>query len=157
MSTRSIPGVENITNVQANELLLELGLDHFLSNPDRCSLDDAVYGAANEYGWNNGKNLHQIYQFHHSVFFLLVPMYFTIYKTFIISHCQYFHKFTNDFVYKKSNKIFLRNPINMHQILNEHCLFYLHKWILCSSKMFILKVSEKNPINFFPCRVYQFS
>lgn len=90
-------------------------------------------------------------------FFLLVPMYFTIYKTFIISHCQYFHKFTNDFVHKKSNKIFLRNPINMHQILNEHCLFYLHKWILCSSKMFILKVSEKNPINFFPCRVYQFS
>lgn len=58
MSTRSIPGVENITNVQANELLLELGLDHFLSNPDRCSLDDAVYGAANEYGWNNGKKLH---------------------------------------------------------------------------------------------------
>lgn len=52
-------------------------------------------------------------------------------------------------MYKKSNKIFLRNPINMHQILNEHCLFYLHKWILCSSKMFILKVSEKNPINFF--------
>lgn len=79
MSTRSIPGVENITNVQANELLLELGLDHFLSNPDRCSLDDAVYGAANEYGWNNGKKLHQIYQFHHSVFFLLVPVYFTIY------------------------------------------------------------------------------
>lgn len=71
MSTRSIPGVENITNVQANELLLELGLDHFLSNPDRCSLDDAVYGAANEYGWNNGKKLHQIYQFHHSVFFFV--------------------------------------------------------------------------------------
>lgn len=38
----------------------------------------------------------------------------------------------------------------MHQILNEHCLFYLHKWILCSSKMFILKVSEKNLIDFFP-------
>lgn len=63
MSTRSIPGVENITNVQANELLLELGLDHFLSNPDRCSLDDAVYGAANEYGWNNGKKLHQFINF----------------------------------------------------------------------------------------------
>lgn len=59
-------------------------------------------------------------------------------------------------MYKKSNKIFLRNPINMHQIFNEHCLFYLHKWILCSSKMFILKVSEKNPINFFPAECTSF-
>lgn len=59
-------------------------------------------------------------------------------------------------MYKKSNKIFLRNPINMHQILNEHCLFYLHKWILCSSKMFILKVSEKIRLIFFPAECTSF-
>ena len=56
MSSRSIAGVDNITNVQANELLIELGLDHFLSNPESCSLQDATYGAANSYGWNSGKN-----------------------------------------------------------------------------------------------------
>lgn len=56
MSTRSIAGEENITDTQANELLLELGLDHFLSSLDSCSLDDSIFGAADGNGWNNGKS-----------------------------------------------------------------------------------------------------
>ena len=55
MTSHSIDKVENIQPPQASELLLELGLDHFLSEPERCTLMDEKYRIGDSNGWNNGK------------------------------------------------------------------------------------------------------
>lgn len=54
MVSHSIDHIENIRPPQASELLLQLGLDHFLSEPEKCTLLDAKYGAVDFNGWNNG-------------------------------------------------------------------------------------------------------
>lgn len=54
MVSHSIDHIENIQPPQASELLLQLGLDHFLSEPEKCTLLDAKYGAVDFNGWNNG-------------------------------------------------------------------------------------------------------
>lgn len=54
LASRDIPSVDGMTVPQASELLMELGLDHFLDTTDRCSLSDTVFGAADTNGWNNG-------------------------------------------------------------------------------------------------------
>ena len=55
MTSHSIDKIENIQPPQASELLLELGLDHFLSEPERCTLMDEKYRTGDSNGWNNGK------------------------------------------------------------------------------------------------------
>lgn len=54
MVSHSIDHIENIRPPQASELLLQLGLDHFLSEPEKCTLMDDKYGAVDLNGWNNG-------------------------------------------------------------------------------------------------------
>ena len=54
MTTHSIEKIENIKPPQASELILELGLDHFLSEPQKCTLMDDKYGTSDSNGWNNG-------------------------------------------------------------------------------------------------------
>ncbi|XP_062596534.1 uncharacterized protein LOC134257978, partial [Saccostrea cucullata] len=53
MGNRSIDQVQNIKRSQASELLLNLGLDHFLTTSEKCSLSDSVYGGVDTNGWNN--------------------------------------------------------------------------------------------------------
>lgn len=55
MTSHSIDKIENIQPPQASELLLELGLDHFLSEPERCTLMDEKYRIGDSNGWNTGK------------------------------------------------------------------------------------------------------
>lgn len=54
LASHAVPSVDDMTVPRASELLMELGLDHFLDSTDRCSLSDTVYGAADVDGWNNG-------------------------------------------------------------------------------------------------------
>lgn len=54
MASHSIDQIENIRPPQASELLLQLGLDHFLSEPEKCTLIDDKYKAVDLNGWNNG-------------------------------------------------------------------------------------------------------
>lgn len=54
MASHSIDLIENIRPPQASELLLQLGLDHFLSEPEKCTLTNDKYGAVDLNGWNNG-------------------------------------------------------------------------------------------------------
>lgn len=54
MVSHSIDLIENIRPPQASELLLQLGLDHFLSEPEKCTLTNDKYGAVDLNGWNNG-------------------------------------------------------------------------------------------------------
>ncbi|XP_056006426.1 uncharacterized protein LOC130050400 [Ostrea edulis] len=52
MSAQSIADVASITEVQADSLYMDLGLDHFMYNTDQCNFSDATYGPATS-GWNN--------------------------------------------------------------------------------------------------------
>ena len=54
LAYRAIGSVDAVTVPQASQLLMELGLDHYLDTMDRCSLSDTVYGAAGVNGWING-------------------------------------------------------------------------------------------------------
>lgn len=60
MASHSIDLIENIRPPQASELLLQLGLDHFLSEPEKCTLTNDKYGAVELNGWNNGIFIHII-------------------------------------------------------------------------------------------------
>nr|XP_022295052.1 uncharacterized protein LOC111105175 [Crassostrea virginica] len=53
LTSRAIASVDAVTVPQASQLLVELGLDHYLDSTDRCSLSDKVYGAAGVNGWVN--------------------------------------------------------------------------------------------------------
>ena len=55
LASRAIASVDAVTVPQASQLLVELGLDHYLDSTDRCSLSDTVYAAAGVNGWVNGK------------------------------------------------------------------------------------------------------
>lgn len=74
MVSHSIDLIENIRPPQASELLLQLGLDHFLSEPEKCTLTNDKYGAVDLNGWNNG------------IFFF--TYYFILYKSLFILEIQ---------------------------------------------------------------------
>jgi hypothetical protein len=46
--------VNDITEAQADDLFMELGLDHFMSADEKCSSSDLIYnGTVN--GWTKGQ------------------------------------------------------------------------------------------------------
>lgn len=49
--------MNDITEAQADELFMELGLDHFMTAADQCSSSDRIYnGTVN--GWTRGQCLY---------------------------------------------------------------------------------------------------
>lgn len=82
MVSHSIDHIENIRPPQASELLLQLGLDHFLSEPEKCTLMDDKYGAVDLNGWNNGLFFY--------VFFLSVTQNLFVDSIYIFFICNLF-------------------------------------------------------------------
>lgn len=76
MTTHSIEKIENIKPPQASELILELGLDHFLSEPQRCTLMDDKYGTSDSNGWNNGNLKFMVHILH----VMCLCIFFTIHR-----------------------------------------------------------------------------
>ena len=119
MTSHSIDKIENIQPPQASELLLELGLDHFLSEPERCTLMDEKYRIGDSNGWNTGK-LFKIWFWH-----MIIPN---------IILCT---GFTRNITYMF---YFVFSSLSMLYIFlsADECLFCLNGFTLQSARCFLM-------------------
>lgn len=133
MVSHSIDHIENIQPPQASELLLQLGLDHFLSEPEKCTLLDAKYGAVDFNGWNNGMFLwgfFYLFSYYSILFKLMLHVFVFIDSIYIFSFVMgfFFEWYGHCFSFKILRILYvLFTSVNKQscKIYEDFCIKYL--------------------------------